>query len=300
MSLFFSYLYNVVSGSSVANVRAAIFDEESGLTIFLNYSVLDLPRDIPVLEVVFRNYSVDDVINIARDVFDMGNIVSVKPFLDEGFIVNNGTHSLVILFDGSISYYSIKHEVGEYYPNLPEFSEAKEIANKFFKEFLEKANEYGLVPQLIELGIEASSVDYCEWYGIYSLRPIKICVNYRATYMGIEFYGNLDLRVEIGNNGKIHSLTALWRYFKPGEVIHVPAPTDETLEILLKRIKLIKEIHSRNNETLEKVVVKSVKPAYLVSSVMGKEIKPIYLFKILLIFKNGETKEITIEVPIQK
>lgn len=211
--------------------------EDIYVTAILNCSLPKVPTDIPILEVVRHNYTEDEAIAIAREFFNLtGELNVTRPFNGTTLFVTNDTHRILLYDDGALEYHISSSEIftreSEFIGKLPEFSEAKEIADKFVNQFIQKAKDHKLINSFPLMQIEFSRVDFCEWYGEppQNIKPITIGVYYRVMYNGIPLIFKGGIRVEIMKGGKITWFDVWWRDVKLGEPIPISVSPEQAIE----------------------------------------------------------------------
>jgi len=265
--------------------------ENSGdeyVTAILNCSLPVVPREVPVLSVVKRNYTDTEAKTIATEVFDMSGEpnVTMKEWSTGGtqLTITNGTQTLWLFNDGSIFYFLDFDEYTEHI-KLPEFSEAKKTADEFVAKFLGKAKSCGLLPISSSMEIVFSKVDFSEWRGSpESVEPVEIAVTYSILYNGIPLVNEGDIAVMIGDNGKITQFHCLWKNVAFGNRILISISPEQAIENMGSHTSL-----GRSTAEIQNITINNIELGYFSSPpLMGvDELLPAYEIRFFVALKDG-------------
>jgi hypothetical protein len=175
----------------------------------------EVPTDVPRLEVVYRDVRPDEITQIANEVFNLSGVVGELPHhdvLENGgdtglYVENTGVGGVMLYRSGAMEYGTGESwsQAIDYVPNLPSYEKAREIA----EDFMQKIENYGLVPENIDA--QFSEVFPAEGVAVGGTEIVRyLGVNFKLTYNGLEIDGAKAF-VKIAENGRITEFKATWK-----------------------------------------------------------------------------------------
>jgi len=258
------------------------------ITAILNCSLPEVPEEVPVLEVVRHNYSEVEAMAIAREVFDMRGELNITRDLASGTIslmITNGTQSLFLYEDGALYYIagSPKHK---YDIELPEFSQAKETADEFVDQFVQKAKSCCLITSFPLMQIKFLSVDFSEWYGEppQPTTPISIRVGYGVMHNGTPLIFKGGIGVEIGEDGEILSFRCYWSNIERGRPVSITVSPQQAIENMGSYMGVKTSVCEIKSLCINSVTLGYFTPA---PPFREDELLPAYEITFLVILKDG-------------
>lgn len=259
--------------------------EEEYVTAILNCSLPKVPNELPVLKVVSHNYTDIEAKAIAMQVFDMKGELEVTRFnwTPYGpFVVTNGSQKLELYGDGSLCYKPNSQEEG-YDIELPELSQAKEIADQFVAILVERAKSHGLMPSFPSINFY--KVDYVCWYGIppQSTVPIEIGVEYKTLYNGMPLIFKGGIGVIIGDKGKILEFRCFWRNVEFAEVVPITVSSEQAI-LNMGNNSLV----GRDPRKIQRITINSVELGYFTPPPLltVNELLPAYEIEFVATFED--------------
>ena len=265
---------------------------DTDIEVILNCSLPEAPKQMPVLEVLRYEYTIDEALNIAADLFNItGNVEVIyrpRPTGDMAIEITDGKKSLTLFFEGAVEYTTPEWGSPAHIPSkLPSPSRAREIANAF----LNKVRSFGLIPDGIEPVYqevrpgERSVMNETSWTNY-------LDVVYKITYKGYLIIGpSSEITVSIGDRGRIVAFFGDWRRLSVAERLVDIITPEEALNQLKAQLRSRSPI--RRAARISKVIIDEVEIAYWAEPVLEEqdELLPAYNFKGVMIFNDGKTWE---------
>jgi len=258
------------------------------VTLILNCSYPKVPGKIPVLKIVEKNITVEEVLIIAEEIFNFTGEVSPLSFAAEevlAYRVRNNSQKLkelIVYRCGAIEYFEGSDRTGEsIIPtlNIPSRQRCREIANKF----LEKLANYGLTPRnpLMEIKYVydhagmTSSIGFIEWVEYWN-------VYYEIRFNGTLLCGDAGVIISIGDKGRIVEFHGDWREVELGELVEITVTPEQAFKSLATK-------HGLKSKPT-KIIVNDIELAYWADFTVEKHIRliPVYFFKCVAIYDDGE------------
>ena len=262
--------------------------EDEYVIAILNCSLPEVPKEMPILEVVRHNYTEAEAIAIAREIFNIRGELNITRDLACGtksLMITNGTQSLHLYDDGALYYIagSLKYKYGV---KLPEFSQAKEIADEFVDQFIQKAKSCDLITSFPLMQIKFLSVDFSEWYGTppQPTEPMCIRASYTVMYNGVPLIFKGGMYVEIGEGGKILSFRCYWSDVEFGKPVPILVSSEQAIENMGAYARVETLAHE-----IKSLYINSVELGYFTPAppFRGNEFLPEYEIKFFVTLKDG-------------
>lgn len=265
------------------------------VTAVLNCSLPEVPKTLPVLRVVRHDYTYAEAETIARNIFNMTGELDIKEMETLGntasgmtcLWVKNDDQSLMLFGDGAINYMvHVPSSYAEYGVELPEFPQAKQIADEFLTNFFQKAKQYGLTPSYSGMEITFADVFFSEWYSIPPgpTIPTRIAVCYRVTYDGIPLSFKGGISVEIGKDGNLVDFYCYWRNVEPGEALPITVSPEQAIRNMGNN-----SLTGRDPRKIQNITINSVELGYFAPSPSygADKFLPAYSIEFVATFEDG-------------
>ncbi len=257
--------------------------------VVINCTIPDLPTELNLLKIVGRNYTKEEALAIARDLFGLtGNLrIELGPW-PEGIawkIRNSSTlkdAALVVVCPTGAIEFTTPEWLGYYSPpKLPSPDEATSIADELMKKMMER----GLFPshESIEIefiGVTQGAVRSIPAEGVTWVNYLD--VRYVMEYQDIPIRGGrARIVVSIGDSGRIIAFFGLWKEVEPDRVVGL-LPIEDVLERL-------KHEHGLRTHPA-KIFVNGVRVAYWVRPFVevSDYIFPVYEFEAVVERDTGD------------
>lgn len=254
------------------------------VTAVLNCSFPNVPDKVPVLRVVRHNYTEDEAIAIARNIFNINGELEViyRPtptdLLDIFLLpieVTNQKEVLYLFYEGSIEYWI--HYDSFIKPSLPSPEQAKETADNLLAK-LETLRSPSLQ-------IAYQSVEPGEWYapGPENAWVVHLNVNYELKYANMPIIGGSDVVVSIGDEGRIVEFRGGWRNVEPGDDVSITVTPEQALENMGPNLRL-------GGHIPKELIINNIELGYWAEAVDNRQdtLLPIYVFEGTMITENDE------------
>lgn len=260
-------------------------DGDVYVTAILNCNLPKIPNTLPILKIVSHNYTDTEAKAIAMQVFDMNGELKVTRFSWAVYgpvVVTNGFQELELYGDGALCYKPNSQEKG-YDIELPELSQAKEIADEFVAIFAERAKSHGLMPSFPSINFY--KVDYVCWYGVppKSTIPIEIGVEYKTLYNGVPLIFKGSIGVIIGDKGKILEFRCFWRNVEFAEAVPITVSPEQAILNMGND-----SLTGGDTRKIQKITINSVELGYFTPSPLlnVNELLPAYEIEFVATFED--------------
>jgi len=248
----------------------------------------EIPTDVPHLEVVYTDVRPDKITKIANEVFNLSGVVGELPHhdvLENGgdtglYVENTGVGGVLLYRSGAMEYSTGERwsQAIDYVPNLPSYEKAREIA----EDFMQKIENYGLVPENID--VQFSAVFPAEGVAVGGTEIVRyLGVNFNLAYNGHEIDG-ANVFVKIAENDRIVDFKATWKTIKAESQATITVTPEQAIEKFKSGTGLIAPPFR------EKAVVKDMKLVYFSKgdpNELEDHLQLAYRFTIAPINENG-------------
>jgi len=251
------------------------------VTLVLNCEYPRVPDKIPVLKVINRNLTEEEVLTIAKELFNFTGEVISRPRGEPEILaleVTDGFRHLVVFNCGAIEY-SEEYGGSQGSGKVPSPSKCREIANNF----LNKVINYGLIPKTSLIKIEyyydnvgmTTSTDIAEYVESWA-------VHYKVLFNNTPLQGDVGVSVWIGSNGRIVEFYGDWREVEFGELLEVTVTPEDAFKSLTTKYGLMSKP--------SKIIINNIYLSWWADSLLNKQtyLIPVYVFEGVAIFSNGE------------
>ena len=256
------------------------------VTLVLNCEYPRVPDKIPVLKVINRNLTEEEVLTIAKELFNFTGEVIPRPRGEPEILaleVTDGLHHLVLFNCGAVEY---SEEYGGGYQggpgNVPSPSRCREIANNF----LNKVINYGLAPKNSLIKVEY----YCDQVGMTTSTDTaeyieSWAVNYKVLFNNtplVRDIGYLEVSIYVGPNGRIVDFYGDWREVELGEFVKTTISPEKAFKSLTTNYQL--------KSKPSKIIISNMYLSWKAELPHKKQTQllPVYVFEGVAIFDNGE------------
>jgi hypothetical protein len=284
----------VCTASLVAGVHQLAFTSGGSSTggyykeITIGCQLPEVPTDVPRLEVVYTDVRPDEITRIANKVFNLSGVVGELPHhdvLENGgdtglYVENTGVGGVLLYRSGAMEYSTGERwsQAIDYVPNLPSYEKAREIA----EDFMQKIENYGLVPENIDA--QFSKVFPAEGVAVGGTEIVRyLGVSFNLAYNGREIDG-AKVFIKIAENDRIVDFTATWKTIKAESQVAVTVTPETAFEKFKSGTGLVAPPFR------EKAVVKDIKLVYFSKgdpNELEDHLQLAYRFTIAPINENG-------------